>query len=368
MPRAHSRSNGRMMSRDRAIRANSLSGLLAQGSRALADAKSSQRRVPAWAGMAVNALCLIYFAGLAALWLLLRFAGDRWWPVTPILYGPKWIWGMPMLLLVPAAAIARSRISSVAIIASVFVAGSVMGVRVHWPWHGAPRQNEIRVLTANVDGKAQTGDGLMDIMSRENVDIVALQESPANHPIALMKLADWDVRATGEEVIASRFPIRHVETLKNAEGWRTVMLRCDVDTPAGILHVFDIHLDTPRWEIDAFMFHSRQTPRDMREGLAARRELAEKVAREIAKVPGPHLLMGDFNLVQESAIFRDNFGDYTDAFDACGVGMGNTKMQRLWGARIDHVLVRDGPVPIWCAVQPDVGSDHLPFLAAISLR
>src|SRR5262249_28977217 len=87
------------------------------------------------------------------------------------------------------------------------------------------------------------------------------------------------------------------------------------------------------------------------------------VAAEAAAVRGPLLLVGDFNTPPESAIFREVWGGYTDAFTAAGWGWGYTFYGGRTSGRVDHVLAG----PAWrcrrCRVAPDLGSPHRPVLA-----
>src|SRR5258708_6534574 len=47
------------------------------------------------------AACWAYAVGLVALVTLIAMAGDRWWPTTFIVYGPRWAWALPAAILVP---------------------------------------------------------------------------------------------------------------------------------------------------------------------------------------------------------------------------------------------------------------------------
>src|SRR4051794_12516831 len=72
-------------------------------------------------GRAVAVACVMYAAFVLTLWMLLRFAGDRWWPATLLMYGPRWVWATPLLLLVPCAAVFRRRAVWVPLALSVAV-------------------------------------------------------------------------------------------------------------------------------------------------------------------------------------------------------------------------------------------------------
>jgi hypothetical protein len=64
------------------------------------------------------------------------------------------------------------------------------------------------------------------------------------------------------------------------------------------------------------------------------------------------LVAGDFNLPIESAIYRQYWGDYTNAFSRSGIGTGRTKSTRLFGVRIDHILVGERAEPIRSWIGP----------------
>ena len=45
-----------------------------------------------------------YLIVIGAVWLLLWLLADRWWPATILAFGPRWIYGLPLVVLVPMAA------------------------------------------------------------------------------------------------------------------------------------------------------------------------------------------------------------------------------------------------------------------------
>ena len=48
------------------------------------------------------ALQWLYLLGLVLIWLLLWFTTDRWWFSTMMAFGPRWIYPLPLAVLVPA--------------------------------------------------------------------------------------------------------------------------------------------------------------------------------------------------------------------------------------------------------------------------
>ena len=44
---------------------------------------------------------------IAAVWLLMKVPDAQFWPTTLILYGPRWVVAVPLLVLLPVAIILR---------------------------------------------------------------------------------------------------------------------------------------------------------------------------------------------------------------------------------------------------------------------
>src|SRR5580765_6055993 len=54
-------------------------------------------------------LCWLYALAMIALYFVLCIAGDQWWIATLLLFGPNWLFALPLILLVPAATFFRRR-------------------------------------------------------------------------------------------------------------------------------------------------------------------------------------------------------------------------------------------------------------------
>jgi endonuclease/exonuclease/phosphatase (EEP) superfamily protein YafD len=141
-------------------------------------------------------------------------------------------------------------------------------------------------------------------------------------------------------------------------------------TPGGIIRVGVVHLETPRDALDQFPDLSAiPTLGNVTRQNMAQRERESRVAREwiFRGDVYPTIVAGDFNLPIESAIYRRHWSDLRNAFSRSGVGLGYTKRTRLWGIRIDHILTTDHFVTDRVYLGQDVGSDHRPLLAVLSL-
>ncbi|MFS8068027.1 MAG: hypothetical protein ACMG6S_16860, partial [Byssovorax sp.] len=79
----------------------------------------------------------LYVAGVLLVWALLRFHADVWWPATLILFGPRWIWGLPLVVLAPLAALRDRRLLAPLAVAALVVVFPIVGLTVAAPRRAA---------------------------------------------------------------------------------------------------------------------------------------------------------------------------------------------------------------------------------------
>lgn len=326
----------------------------------------SPARALAWA-------CWSYLVATLGLWLVVATLGDRWWPATLFLYGPRWLWALPLAVLTAGAvATRRWRLFWQLGGAAVVVAVPVMGLCIPWrAWlDHRPAQFSLRVLSLNTQGGGVDAERLATLIADTAPDVVAFQEQSGFPGEGREWGVGWHAVVIGGLCVASRYPIDAPRQMENVvPGVDGAVARVDLVTPAGRLAFYNVHLETPR------------------EGLAA---VVDRRVRALAGVPefeqvtalrdaesqimsnwvapsdeGAVLLAGDFNMPVESAIFRRLWSRYIDAFVAAGLGFGHTKHTRWFGVRIDHILCGPGWRSRRCWVGADVGSDHRPLIADI---
>jgi endonuclease/exonuclease/phosphatase (EEP) superfamily protein YafD len=317
-------------------------------------------------GRWVGVLAWVYLAVALGAWGLL-YASDLWWPATLILFGPRWVLLLPLVVLVPVALWRRRRAVLVVLAAGLVVAGPVMGLCVPWGhlargprggWH-------LRVLTCNLHYRRHLDPAPLEaVVARADADVVVLQEwDPVNHS-AMLEGPGWNVGRTPVLFLASRLRIRQVEPLGDhstrASG---ALLRCDLDAPVGIVHFFNLHLASPRRQLRETVDDAGRGPELVQATSDTRWEQMENVARQVGRASGPVVLAGDFNTPPQSAIFRRLWPEYDDAFGSAGWGWGYTFYGGRTMVRIDHVLTGPGWWCKACWVGPDVGSPHRPVVA-----
>jgi vancomycin resistance protein VanJ len=307
----------------------------------------------------------LYAAAILVSWALLAVAADRWWPLTFLLFGPRWLLALPLVVLLPAAALLRRRLLWALFPIALVVIIPVMGFCVPFPLSFDQRkpQARIRVLTCNTDGSRLRAADLHQLLLETYPDVVALQEWDGHAEEEVFDRDHWQVRRGKGLCFASRHPIHDKETITDAPGWRDILARHDVETPAGVLHFFDVHLNTPREGLEAVLHERWRGIAELDANLAERQEESEIAGERVAQTPGMVLVAGDFNMPVDSLIYRNNWARFPDAFSSVGFGFGYTKFTRWWGIRIDHILAGPGWRCHRCWVGPDVGSDHRPVIA-----
>ena len=316
----------------------------------------------------------MYLFVLLGTWLLLRVGGDRWWFATVMLFGPRWIYGLPLVALAPLACwVRRGRLWLPLTAASVTLLGPLMGLCLPWGRVAAIHSPRLRVLTCNLDGNAFDRARLAALVAEVEPDVVAIQECPADFQPDWS--GTWRICRQGELLIASRHPIGQVEPRLHRHprsSWPSVnSLRLSVETPAGRLVFCNLHLSSPHRGLSTVL--DRRTLVQSTRSAALSSQIAnrwgqsEDVSAWLEGVPEPVIVAGDFNMPCDSAIYRRFWAEHANAFSQTGLGYGYTKWTPVggfrYGLRIDHVLAGPGLRPCRAWVGPDIGSDHRPLVA-----
>jgi endonuclease/exonuclease/phosphatase (EEP) superfamily protein YafD len=311
----------------------------------------------------------LYLLSALALWALLLGA-DVWWPATLFLFSPRWLAAVPLLALAPVAAVLQRRALAPLLAGFVVVAGPVMGFCVPWQrlLASAPEGQHFRLLTCNMHYHTEGSVPLERLVATARPDIVLLQEWRGSEESPAFSAGGWHTHDVQGLFLASAYPVRRATQFgDNSTGEKGLIMRYELDTPAGLLNVFSVHLASPRAGL-AKMIHERGTSPG---GLEAETQLRWRQSRYLVrlaeKVSGPVILAGDFNTPPESAIFRDLWNSYSDAFGSAGWGWGYTFKGARTMVRIDHILTS----PAWycdsCWVGSNIGSPHRPVLADLTV-
>jgi hypothetical protein len=176
----------------------------------------------------------------------------------------------------------------------------------------------------------------------------------------------WHVQVDDDLYLASRYPIRRGESFgHDILPGKGNAQRYELDTPAGVVSFFNIHITSPRPGLQTVVDHEwSKVPAAVTVNMETRSRESDMISKRAAEIDGPLIVAGDFNLPEDSAIYRRDWSRYTDSHEAAGFGFGYTwHTQRFGALRIDHILCNGYWRCLRSRVGPDVGSDHRPVVA-----
>lgn len=373
------------------------------------------RSVRARIARGVHVLAWLYLIAAIVLGILLRTLTDRWWPVTLVAFGPRWVFLLPMIALVPAAIAFRRPLQHpkahadiwsesaqagasptaesytrvlrklarlllpthltplpLIIATAIVIVGPVMGFAVPWrTW--LPRANSansltIRVMTYSLQSGQTDAAALRQYILDTNPDVIVIQEwSPAYaHVIPADRLPHS--RQDGELFIATRFPIERVHDIA-AGRWGGIgsAVRYDLRTPHGVVPVINLRLASPHTAFEAAIHRAPGAAKAVTQNSALRAEQSRIIA-QAAKEAGPlTIAAGDFNTPPESPILAP-WQDLADAQSEAGWALAHTYHARRTTLRIDHIRAGTAWWVRQSHVAPDLRSPHRPVEAELVLR
>ena len=316
----------------------------------------------------------VYVVALLAVVLLIHRLSDEWWPASLVLFGPRWLWALPLLVLVPAALRWHRRSLWLLAVAALVWLVAVAGWVLPSPQtlSGPDEPTELRVLTYNMgEGHFAPGEivAWLDDLAPQ---IAVFQECvELIEPVRkLLVQHGWRVEVQYGSCLASRFPVRRVEARDPSAIHKMygsgIVVRYEIETPGRVVNVINVHLATIRQGLNALRFRLWGGISELESNLE-QRDLESLLAHAFAiQSNGPLLVAGDFNMPVESAIYRRYWSDLRNAFSCAGYGFGTSKETRWHGIRIDHVLLGPGWSCLRTRVGPDMGGDHRPMIADLA--
>ena len=315
---------------------------------------------------------LAYLALVAACTVMLWWGGDRGLFATLLLFAGRWVLLLPLAPLVPLALLVAPRALAPLAAAALVALFPFMGLRVGSL--GAARGGAaLRVVSFNTAANPAFAPLLEQSLAEWDADVVLFQECSDALVAALGRRTEWHSAANGPLCIASRYPITESASMPREDLERTLEAgfggsgfvdRHTIAAPDGPVRVGNVHLETVRKGLESY------GSADFRrfEGNLVVREAESRRAREWLRTQDASIVAGDFNMPVESRIYRDAWGDLTNAFSRAGRGFGYTRHNGWIRARIDHVLHDDAWSTRAARVLPDAGSDHRPVMAELGRR
>lgn len=344
------------------------------------------------------------FVFVAVTWLLLITTSESFLPATLLAYGPRWVLLIPMITLTPFVLAAARRALVPLAMASVIVVGPIMGGRVSWRTFGqaipTPTSSKsVRVLTFNTNGGDSVAVRLRATIAQLQPQLIAFQECGQALWDSLQAIPNWYRHRHANLCTASRWPIQSFDSMPRASfarvsalgfGGTALVARYVITSPHGAFAFVNLHLETARKGLQGLMGSEGFVPdrigdfsrykailnRYDRKGFDLNARIRDQESERASVWAAPNseveavIIVGDFNLPVESAIFRRHWRGFADAFETSGSGFGWSKREgALLRIRIDHILGNaSAPPAIGTWVGPDLGSDHLPVIADLAWR
>jgi vancomycin resistance protein VanJ len=320
---------------------------------------------------------LLYCITVVTLGLLWGIQADRtWWLALSNVFALFWF--VPLLLLVPAALLVRSRWLRAAVSLALAAFLALFGARLLPPLGQPTAGTALRVMTLNQLYSNKNVDALIAAIRAQDADIVALQELSqpmadailqqlaAEYPYQLLMPAELD---NGQGLL-SRYPLREVLREPDYPAQRAIV---DIDGQA--ITLINVHLHAPKIE-------TRRLPRLRPARLVLDYDTSRRARelpalfRAIDAVEGPLVLLGDFNTGDREPPYAALAARLHDAYAEAAWGFGFTfpadPVLPGWPApfplvRIDYIWSKGGVVPAAARVVCDSGSDHCAVVADLRL-
>ncbi|MDD9375784.1 endonuclease/exonuclease/phosphatase family protein [Streptomyces sp. ZAF1911] len=261
--------------------------------------------------------------------------------------------GLSVPALLALAAVRRSRLAAVAVLAPTVVWVSLFGGMLA---DKRAAGGDLTVVSHNVDEENPDPLRTARALAGSGADVLALEElSTKATPVYERELAArYPYHSVHLGVgLWSKYPLHGVEPVPIMPWTRAV--RATVDTPSGPVAVFAAHLASVRVTPSAGFTTAR------------RNESAGKLAEAVrAEVLPRVVVMGDFNGTAEDSALGPVTAPLRSAQREAGAGFGFTWPASFPMVRIDQILVKGvSPVSSWTL--PATGSDHLPVAASLRL-
>jgi vancomycin resistance protein VanJ len=320
------------------------------------------------------------YAGIVLLVLaLIQWRSDYWWPATLLLFMPRGVFLLPIVLLAAWAGwTPKKKMWALHGATALVVLVPLMGLSL--PFGQLTTFNlpgtRVKMMTFNVGHEGISTYKLISLVERDKVQILCFQEGYNGHEGKLDPVLEAYLTAKNgwyrsrEKTIASRLPIvEELPALDNPEEeesfWRARVERVRVRPPSGAdFIVASVHMPTMYYAFSGLMAGDI---RGMTQHIRWRAEKMGLVAAILSETEDLPLLLGsDMNMPSDSTLMSAlRVPGLRYGFDAAGWGFGYTRPSSFPWVRIDHVMATPEFTFTRCWVGPDLGSDHLPLLAEV---
>lgn len=222
--------------------------------------------------------------------------------------------------------------------------------------------SRLKVVSFNVHAQDPHYDAVVDYLQQYQPDIVMITEAePAlmtklNNAVGEMYPYVYDESMPGTMGLAllSRRPFLAAETVPLSDTRRRHLIKAKIEWQGAAITVFGAHPLPPlnsRWAV------SRNHELDIIQGL-------------VNGETGPLILLGDFNASPWAYPMRELVAGTDLRHAALGFGLRPTwYLERvIFGAPLDHIYVSPEVAVLSYQIGGDIGSDHTPVLADLTIN
>jgi vancomycin resistance protein VanJ len=337
---------------------------------------SSLRWLPSAAWNLILAAILLYGLGVTGYWAVRLIVGERWgWIAFANNFVPWWALGG--LIAGGIAAFSRWRWGLLALQAPGIVAFLVCYAPLllpHSPTAAASDAPTFTAATYNIEAITSDPQRVLKVTAGLNADVIGLEELGPDHAALFEKdlsekypyqalYPQLPVHGVG---LLSRYPILSQELIPPFPD-SMLYLRATLDVNGTRVAVYVVHPPPPR------QFISPLTYDDSRRDA----EIAVLIDKYLAHETGPVIVLGDFNMTDQSDAYRRMDRGFDEAFRTAGWGLGFTFPDKIRSSirliprliRIDYVWYNATFAASGAQVGGDSGtSDHRPVVAQLVLK
>lgn len=324
---------------------------------------------------------------LAFVWFLVWEVSESHWLGSVVTFLPRLPWLVPGLLLLTVSLLARSRTFWWNVVAILVSLPSITEFNVPWNRLVEPSpsvakdERTLRLVSCNVQNFSPDFSLVLREVQRAKPDIVAFQEALRPPRLLAEHFEDWHQIHVRGLWIGSKWPLRLLGECQTKLFSHLSGVAVEVDAPFGKFVLTDLHLMTARKslvELRPLELLNGDSQLALAGATVERSEEARQVRAFITEHQSerPVVVVGDFNMPTSSSVYRESFGDLTNAFESSAFGFGFTapcKRFRHWPSntpwqRIDHILVNNSWDARACRIGEHDGSDHRLISATLRLR
>ena len=319
-------------------------------------------------------LSIAYALCVLATVLVTSVLGDKAWFPTVLLFAPRWVYALPILVVLPIAIRGRLKavsLGTLAVTAFLLLWFNDFHVSKSIGGDESKGENRLRVVTYNVGGGDFHPETLVGLVNLLHADVVGLEECQ-HVDVPAFAAKGYAVREDQSKIcLITKLPIVKEDVRDPHDMWAVGgaggISRYELDWNGHIFSVELVHLETVREGLEAmrwgFWRSGWQGPREMRANIQQRATESQLALEWSKRSTLPTIVMGDFNIPTDSAIYRNTWKPFHNALSENGNGNLVTKATKYHGIRIDHVLFGDGLKCQKSFVAEDLGMDHRPVVA-----